>query len=72
MVSSMRSAIVRVSFLHNIVSDPSSLAQTFSTKYSLTLPASALQYIEQVLTEVSTAEPDLSSPHPDAGFDTSF
>ncbi|ORX38923.1 DNA polymerase alpha/epsilon subunit B-domain-containing protein [Kockovaella imperatae] len=35
MVSSMRSAIVRV----------------FSTKYSLTLPASALNYIEQVLTE---------------------
>jgi len=29
-----------------------SLYQVFSTKYSLTLPATALSYIEQVLTEV--------------------
>jgi len=27
-------------------------SQVFSTKYSLTLPATALSYIEQVLTEV--------------------
>lgn len=28
-------------------------SQVFSTKYSLTLPAAALSYIEQVLVEVS-------------------
>jgi hypothetical protein len=31
-------------------------SQVFSTKYSLTLPAAALSYIEQVLVEVSPAQ----------------
>lgn len=48
MVRSMRAAIVKVSLKGAVEAD----AQVFSTKYSLTLPAPALEYIQQVLIEV--------------------
>jgi len=51
MVRPMRAAIVKVK-TSRWVRKEMLIHQVFSTKYSLTLPATALSYIEQVLTEV--------------------
>lgn len=57
MANAMRAAIVKVNQTLSYPREARPDIQVFSTKHSLTLPAAALSYIEEILREVCQAEP---------------